>query len=263
MDSQPWIENKVQNDVKYRSQQNKDFSPQPKAFDTHNLEQTNLKTPERYFTSYSILLISSLLKPSTNFQSIEKLENQQPDYDQLVGKAIPKYKSVVTRHSPEKTREQLIKRIQKSSEKKPRNGNSTEKMRELALNPQDKPRQKSPAKNLPNTTENNQIAEEKDYYEPSPEEAFRDDLRDLDKVNDMIDVYLKQVSSKAEDIDHEKEIDDRFKDLLEVLEQKEVNFEDSEFPIGSSSMVNNSRKTNKPYANLKWSPLHKIYQVTF
>jgi len=75
----------------------------------------------------------------------------------------------------------------------------------------------------------------------------------------MIDVYLKQVSSKAEDIDHEKEIDDRFKDLLEVLEQKEANFEDSEFPIGSSSMVNNSRKTNKPYANLKWSPLHKIY----
>ena len=52
MDSQPWIENKVQNDVKYRSQQNKDFSPQQKAFDTRNLEQTNLKTPERYFSSY-------------------------------------------------------------------------------------------------------------------------------------------------------------------------------------------------------------------
>lgn len=90
---------------------------------------------------------------------------------------------------------------------------------------------------------------------------FRDDLRELAKPSEMIEAYLKQAASKTQDIDHEKEIDDRFKDLLEVLQEKELDFEDGEFPPGSSSMVNNSRKTNKTYSHLKWTPLHKIYQV--
>lgn len=65
--------------------------------------------------------------------SAEKLGEQKSEFDDFVGKAIPKYQSVVTRHSPEKARDQLIKRIQKSSEKDRRPGNSTEKIRELAI----------------------------------------------------------------------------------------------------------------------------------
>ena len=46
----------------------------------------------------------------------------------------------------------------------------------------------------------------------------------MEKVENMIEAYLKQAASKVQDIDHEKEIDDRFRDLVDVLEEKEVEF---------------------------------------
>ena len=97
----------------------------------------------------------------------------------------------------------------------------------------------------------------------TPEEAYRRELGEINNAEEMIQRYFQEIAKKQQHIDHEFEIDDRFEDLQEELNDKQLSYKDFDFPAGSSSMVNNSRKTNKPYVNLKWVPLHEIYQVRF
>lgn len=97
--------------------------------------------------------------------------------------------------------------------------------------------------------------------EESPEEIYQRDLANLKTAEEMIQRFYDEISKKEHDIDHELEIDERYADLQEELLDKQLIYDDVDFPSGSSSMVNNSRKTNKPYVNLKWMPLHEIYQV--
>lgn len=58
-----------------------------------------------------------------------------------------------------------------------------------------------------------------------------------------------------------KTIDKRF-DLLKIEANKRgIKFEDYLFPPNSSSMVNNSRKTEVEYADIPWKNLKSIYEV--
>jgi hypothetical protein len=94
----------------------------------------------------------------------------------------------------------------------------------------------------------------------TPEEKFRNDLDELRTTDEMVKRYMQEIAKKQQDIDHENAIDERFVDLQNAIAEKQLSYDDMDFPAGSSSMVNNSRKTNKPYVKLEWKPLREIYQ---
>lgn len=97
-------------------------------------------------------------------------------------------------------------------------------------------------------------------------EKFNEALKNAENIPDAVELFTNEVEDfGAEDKEKLfKEMDNRFEDLVDEIEDRPEHFDDVIFPPGSSSMVNNSRKTDKDFANCDWKSMtDEIYEVSY
>lgn len=93
-------------------------------------------------------------------------------------------------------------------------------------------------------------------------ERFVEILKEAKNVPDAVEIYKKEIEDFGKGYGLFREMDERFDNLAMEVQRRGEKFDDVSFPPGGSSMVNNTRKTDKDYAGLEWKSINEeIYEV--
>jgi len=89
---------------------------------------------------------------------------------------------------------------------------------------------------------------------------FKEEIKQTLSLPEMLKALSKVTKELGGNKGQLKEMDRRFEDIKEEARKRGIVFDDVLFPSNSSSMVNNSRKTEMEFSNLQWKSLSDIYE---